>query len=59
MYIFGGENSQKHKQLTIKEMKMMKRKCKDETHEILTSTSFKLTRMMMKNRKQERKQKLG
>ena len=48
MYIFGGENSQKHKQLTIKEMKMMKPKCKNETHEILTSTSFKLTRMIMK-----------
>ena len=29
-------------------MKMMRPKCKDETHEILTSTSFKLTRMIIK-----------
>ena len=29
-------------------MKMMRPKCKGETHEILTSTRFKLTRMIMK-----------
>ena len=29
-------------------MKMLRQKCKDETHEILTSTSFKLTRIIIK-----------
>ena len=37
-------------------MKMMRQKCRDETHEILTSTSFKLTRMIIKteNKKEDK-----